>query len=293
VIPPNSAGSSVPAASTGDAPTVTIVIIGHSVKHELGICLASIENHADVPVEVIYVDNASDDGTGDWLRAGHPEVEVIELPENVWDSARNPGLSRARGRYTMFLDSDTSLTPGALPAMVTAMDEHPDWGLMGPRLANEDGSLQLSTRRFPSPLLPLWRRPPLSRFMEDSGAVRQHLMEDQDHDLVRGVVYVIGACQFFRTDLGREFGGMDVAIGKGGAADVDWCLRFWKAERPVVYFPRATVEHRYRRTSAKTPFSRHAMRHLWSFALLQWEYRGEQRALRRLADRLDREGALL
>lgn len=270
---------------------MTIVIIGRSVKHELGVCLDSIESHAGVPTEVVYVDNASDDGTPEWLRAEHPEVDLIELPENVWDSARNPGLMRARGRYTMFLDSDALLTPGALPAMVAAMDAHPDWGLVGPRLVHEDGSLQLSTRRFPSALLPLWRRPPLNRLMEDSEAVRLHLMEDQDHERVRGVVYVIGACQLFRTELGREFGGMDVAIGKGGAADVDWCLRFWDAGKEVVYFPEATVEHRYRRTSAKTPFSKHAMRHLWSFALLQWRYRRQRGELKQLADRLDRQGA--
>ncbi len=271
---------------------MTIVIIGHSVKQELGLCLQSIDENAGLAVEVVYVDNASDDDTCEWLRAEHPHVDMIELPQNVWDSARNPGLKRARGRYTMFLDSDAMLTPDALSAMVAAMDEHPEWGLMGPRLVHGDGSLQLSTRRFPSPLLPLWRRPPLSRFMEGSDAVKRHMMEDQDHDRVRGVVYVIGACQLFRTDLGHEFGGMDVAIGKGGAADVDWCLRFWEAGSQVIYFPPATVEHRYRRTSARSPFSKHAMRLLWSCGLLQWRYRRQRRELRRLADRLDREGAL-
>lgn len=271
---------------------MTIVIIGHSVKGELGDCLRSIDEHAGLPVETIYIDNASDDGTCEWLRAERPDVQVVALEENVWDSARNPGLERARGRYTMFLDSDALLTAGALPAMVTAMDQHPEWGLLGPRLVHDDGSLQLSSRRFPSPWLPLWRRPPMNRFMEDSDAVRRHLMEDADHSLVRGVVYVIGACQLFRTDVGQRFGGMDVEMGKGGAADVDWCLRFWKIEMPVVYYPDATVVHRYRRTSASSPFSRHAWRHLRSFMLLQWAYRSERRRLKRLAEQLDREGAL-
>ena len=49
----------------------------------------------------------------------------------------------------MFLDSDAALTPDALPAMVSALDENRQWGLLGPRLVYDDGSLQMSCRRFP------------------------------------------------------------------------------------------------------------------------------------------------
>jgi GT2 family glycosyltransferase len=290
MVSPSRAGRLGASEASDAGPDVSIVVIGHSVKDELEACFHSIDEHAGVRVETIYVDNGSDDGTCAWLVAERPEIQLIELPENVWDAARKPGLARARGRYTMFLDSDAVITEGALPAMVSAMDRHPEWGLLGPRLVYEDGGLQLSCRRFPPPYLPFLRRPPLDRLMEDSKVVRRHLMVEEDHERVRGVVYVIGACQLFRTEVARGFGGVDPAMGN--AMDVDFCLRFWQRGLPVVYFPRATVEHRYRRLT-RTPLSRGAWRHLKFFMRLQWVHRREYARFRRLGERLDREGSLL
>src|SRR5256885_3794003 len=87
-------------------PRVSIVVVAHSVKGELERCFASIERHAGVPVETILVDNASTDGTQSWVREAHPEVQLVELPENVGVAARDQGLRRAQGEFTMFLDSD-------------------------------------------------------------------------------------------------------------------------------------------------------------------------------------------
>ncbi|MBA2383498.1 MAG: glycosyltransferase, partial [Actinobacteria bacterium] len=144
-----------------EQPDVSIVIVGHSVRGELSAALAAIDRHAGIPLEVIYVDNASTDDSVRWVRANHPDVQVVELPRNRGVASREEGLRRARGRYTMFLDSDAALTAGALPSLVAALDDHPDWGLLGPRLVYEDGAPQPSARRFPSLLLPLVRRPPL------------------------------------------------------------------------------------------------------------------------------------
>ena len=101
---------------------MTIVVVAHSVREELERCFESIARHSGLPVETILVDNASTDGTQDWVRREHPEVTLVELPENVGVAARDHGLRRARGGYAMFLDSDAALTEGALSAMVEAMD---------------------------------------------------------------------------------------------------------------------------------------------------------------------------
>jgi GT2 family glycosyltransferase len=276
------------AAEPVPQPEVSIVTIGHSVRRELLSCLQSIERYAELPVETIFVDNASTDGTVEWLRREHPEATVLELGQNVWGSARNHGLARARGRYTMFIDSDARLTEGALPAMVEALDQHPSWGMIGPRLIYPDGTLQHSCRRFPPALIPLMRRPPLSFFLEESSGVRRHLMEDMDHEHPRPVLYMIGACLLFRTRLARKVGDLDIEIGWGGCEDVDWCIRWWDAGEKVIYFPGATVIHDYRRTSNRSPLSAGAWRHLNSFLRLQWKYRDRRAELARLTEELDR-----
>lgn len=271
-------------------PVVSIVIVAHSVRQELERCLGSICDHAALPVEIFLVDNASTDDTREWAHEAHPEVELVELPANIGVAARDHGLRRARGEFTMFLDSDAALTAGALNAMVDGLRANPGWGLVGPRLVYDDGELQLSTRRFPPLLLPLLRRPPLERFFEDSAIVRRHLMADDDHSRARSVLYVLGACQLFRTSLARIAGPFDDAVFLGWD-DADWCFRIRDAGGEIVYFPDATVIHSYRRLTRKQPVSRAALRQLQAHARFQLKYLRRRRDLMRLADELDREAS--
>jgi GT2 family glycosyltransferase len=268
-------------------PEVSIVVVAHSVRHELERCFDSVDRYAGLPVETILVDNASSDDTLDWVRREHPEVTTVELPENIGVAARDHGLRRARGRYTMFLDSDAALTPGALAAMTALLDEHPEWGLIGPRLVYDDDSLQLSSRRYPPLLLPVLRRPPLDRFFENGQTVRRHLMADEKHDHTRPVLYVLGACQLFRTSLARLAGPFDDQVFLGWD-DADWCIRIRDAGGEIVYFPEATVIHSYRRLTRKQPVSRASWKMLAAHARFQWKYLRRRRDLIRLGEELDR-----
>ncbi len=280
-----------PSADDGVAPAgppiVSIVIVAHSVRGELERCLTSIADHAALPVQVILIDNASTDDTLAWVAAHHPEVEVVSLPNNIGVAARDHGLRRATGRYTMFLDSDAALTAGALVAMVAALDEHPRWGLIGPRLVDDGGSLQLSSRRYPPVLLPLLRRPPLGRLFEDGVTVRRHLMADARHDQTRPVLYVLGACQLFRSTLARAAGPFDVHVFLGWD-DADWCIRIRDSGGEVVYFPQATVVHSYRRLTKAKPISRAALRQLRAHVYFQRRYARRRRELIALSEDLDR-----
>ena len=272
-------------------PAVSVVIVAHSVRDELERCLDSIAAYAGVGCEVIVVDNASTDGTREWLGRDHPDVTIVALAENRGVAAREDGLRLACGRYTMFLDSDAALTQGALPKLVAALDEHSQWGLLGPQLVHEDGTLQLSCRRFPSLMLPLLRRPPLERLAGGSRIVTRHLMTDVDHEVPRAVPYVLGACQIFRTSLARTVGSFDRRIFFG-PDDIDWCIRIRDAGGEVVYYPQATVVHAYRRATAARPVSRLSLRHAEGFVYFRWKYRRRWRALRRLERDLDARGAL-
>lgn len=268
---------------------VSVVVIAHDVRHQLEPLFESIERHAGVPVQMILVDQASSDGTAAWVRREHPDVQLVELDRNEGLAGREHGLQRATAPYTLFIDSDAQLTAGALPAMVSALEEHPSWGLIGPKLVYDDGSLQLSMRRYPPLLLPLLRRPPLARWLEDSRPVRRHLMADADHSRTRPVLYVLGACQLFRTSLARSAGRFE--RWKWGIDDGDWCIRIRDAGGEVVYFPEATVIHSYQRTSSRQPVSAAALHHLVGFLRFQWKYRGRRRELMRLSKEYDEAAA--
>lgn len=269
------------------SPEVTVVVVAHSERPDLESCLRSIADHGGVETQTVLVDNASTDGTVPWVRANHPVVEMVELERNIGVAARQHGIERARAPLTMFLDSDAELTAGALPSMVQALAANPGWGLIGPRLVDGDGELQLSCRRFPPRSLPLVRRPPLSWFLGDSRPVRRHLMKDIDHDRARPVLYVLGACQLFRSSLAVAAGPFLDTIFLG-PDDIEWCIRIRDAGGEVVYWPEAMVIHRYKRRTKASPLSRAAVRHLRSFAAFQWRYRRRRRELIVLQDEMDR-----
>lgn len=269
------------------APDVSVIVVAHDVREEVLACFASVERHAAPATYALHlVDNASSDGTAAAVAGAFPTAEIVRLPRNVGVAARNEGLRRARGRMRMFLDSDARLTDGALPELVAYLDAHPEAGLVGPRLVYEDGSLQLSARRFPPLLLPLMRRPPLERLFDRSRRVRRHLMADEPHDRTREVEYVLGACQLFTARAQAAAGEIDERIFFG-PDDVEWCLAVRAAGLQVVYHPAATVVHGYRRTSAGRPLSRVALAQLGAFARFQWKWRRDRARLVREGREMD------
>lgn len=268
-------------------PDVSVIVVAHDVRDEVLACLASVEKHAaPATCELFLVDNGSTDGTAPAVEEAFPSATVVRLPRNIGVAARNEGLRRAGGRTRMFLDSDARLTAGALPELVRYLDEHSGVGLVGPRLVYEDGTLQLSARRFPPVLTPLLRRPPLARYFEDSATVRRHLMADDRHDVTREVEYVLGACQLFTAEAQAAAGEIDARIFFG-PDDADWCFRIRRAGLAVVYHPAATVVHAYRRTSAARPLSRIAFEQLRAFARFQWKWRRERSELIRAGREMD------
>jgi len=272
-------------------PDVTLIVIGHDVRDEVLTCLESVEQHSDgLAVEVIVVDNGSKDATAEAVRARFPHAEIVALPTNEGAPARNHGLRRARGRYRAFLDSDASLTPGALRTLVEALDADPAVGLVGPRLHYPDGSLQLSARRFPPALLPVLMRPPLARFFDDGPTIRRHLMADEAHDHRRRVEYVLGACMLFTREAQEAVGELDERIWYGHE-DADWCFRIRSAGFSVVYVPDAVVVHAYRRSTASNPLSLRALRFLLAHVHFQRKWRRDRRALIAQGREMDRESA--
>jgi N-acetylglucosaminyl-diphospho-decaprenol L-rhamnosyltransferase len=269
---------------------VSIIVIAHDVREEVHACLRSVADHArPVSVETILVDNGSSDGTVDSVCERFPDTRIVALDRNEGGSARNHGLRIATGRYRMFLDSDATLTPGALVNLVAFLDGRPDVGLVGPKLVYTNGDPQPSARRFPPLTLPLLRRPPLSRWLEDGRAVRRHLMLDVPVDGTRETEYVIGAAQLFSRVAQEAAGELDPRI-PFAPEDIDWCLSIREAGFKIAYRPEATVIHAYRRTTAQHPISREALDHLYGFAYFQWKWRRQRRRLIAEGAAMERRG---
>jgi hypothetical protein len=251
-----------------------VCVVAWNAAGDLARCLAALPAAAaGVELQVVVVDNGSRDGTAAVL-AAHPEIEVISNAENLGITVgRNQAVRRVRQPVVLMLDADTVPRAGSIAVMARYLAAHPEVGLVGARLLDPDGSLQLSCRRMPPALLPFLRRPPLSRWFERSGTVDRHLMRDFDHRRAGPVDWVLGACQSYRAELLTILGPYDERIFSHGGEDTDWCLRTWKAGFEVHYVPDAEVVHVYGHFTRRRPFSRQARRALVDFYYMLWKHR--------------------
>jgi hypothetical protein len=224
---------------------ISLIIVNWNGKDLLRECLRSVREErarADAPTGVvIVVDNASSDGSAAMVREEFPDTQLIENSENVGFAAgNNCGLRICRGRYAALLNSDAQLQAGALRALVTFMDAHPDAGAAGPMLLYPDGRWQPSGRPFPT----------LRRFLaEVTGSYARaggdaRLLRDVDPAQVREVDEVSGACMMVRREAWEQAGLLDENFFLL-YEDVDWCRRIKDCGWRIFYVPPARVVHHY------------------------------------------------
>ncbi len=280
MIPREADGSGAVSSPRDIPPRLSVVVITWNERDELARCLDALAAHpAEGGQEVIVVDNGSTDGTGAVL-ARHPGVRVIRNAENRGVTvARNQGLAAARGRHVAMLDSDAYVGPGALERLCAHLDENPDVGMVGPELRYEDGSLQMSCRRVPSPLAVLANRLPGVARLHHGRARRRYLMLDEPHDRTADVEYLLGATMVFSRSAAERIGRFDERFGFStpggyGFDDADWAVRMRRAGRRVVYLPDAKVVHGYRRRLAKQPVSRQSLGLAVSYLMLRVKHAG-------------------
>jgi GT2 family glycosyltransferase len=226
---------------------VTIIIVAYNSGHYLDECLQSIAaaRHERVCVEVVIVDNHSSDGTIDRLRGFEGlRLSIIENERNVgFAAAANRGIAATDGDYVLLLNPDTLLTPGVIDEMARFMDQHPEAGIVSPKLVMQDGRIDPACHRgFPTPwasatyFMGLERLFPRRRLF--NGYHRWDLPLDQAHE----VDAVSGAFLFARRRLLRAMGGLDERFFMYGE-DIDACLRAREHGYKVYYTPAATVVH--------------------------------------------------
>jgi len=231
------------------------------MRKKLQICLDSLHNaQYDRKYEIIVVNKPSNDGTEFLLSNMYPLVKLISHPKFGVGEMRNVGIRYSSGKYLLMLDSDTKLLDNGFEKVIKFMDENLRVAALGCKLVDSDLNLQYSCRTFYDLKTIVYRRTPIGKFFHNSAILRKHLMLYWDHNNVREVDWVQGACLFMRRKAIEDIG-FFTEISSFGFEDVDWCyrakLRNWK----VYYVPFIRVIHEYQRDSANI-FSKKAFEHL-------------------------------
>jgi len=233
---------------------LSVTICSWNTRDDLRVCLQSLRDVAgEARMQVIVVDNNSEDQSAEMVAEEFPEVTLLRMPDNVgFGKGHNRAFEVATGAVLFPLNSDAIVHEGCFARVMEFLRSDPKIGIVGPKLLNPDGSLQYSARRFPTPMAALFRNTPLGKLFPKNKYTREYLMTDWAHDAPRDVDWVSGAAFAFTRELFDEIGGFDKRFFMF-LEDVDLCYRAHEVGRRVVYFPEALVTHKIGSSTDKAP----------------------------------------
>ena len=229
------------------------MIVNWNTCADLRNCLGTIPGGGPVDAEVFVVDNASGDGSADMVSSEFPCVRLVRNTANLgFAKASNQGIAASRGRYVLLLNPDSEVQPGALSSLVRFGDERPEYGILGAKILNPDGSLQYSCRRFPTLAAGLFRNTILGKYFPRNTYLMDYLMANWDHTQVREVDWVSGCALTVRREVLDDIGVLDERFYMY-VEDVDFAYRAKQKGYRVAYFPGATIVHARAKSSDKNP----------------------------------------
>lgn len=239
------------------SPHVSVVMVSFNTRE---LTLEAIESvfasvlDPDFRLEVIVVDNASQDGSAEAIEGGFPHVRVIRSDENLgFGRGNNLGVHYATGVAILLLNTDTIVRPGAIECLYGELFREPNRGVVGPYLQNADGSYQCSMQSFPT----VWRTFCtyfwLDRVFPNVPVFADAFMVHADPQAERDVDVINGAALMIRADVFREVGGFDPEYFMY-FEESDLCKRVASLGFRSRYIPSAKVLHFISQSSRSRPW---------------------------------------
>lgn len=225
---------------------VSFCVVNTQQRELLVRCLDAIAaERAGLPyeTEVLVLDNASTDGSAGAARA-HPTSDEVIVNVQRRGKGENDTelLQRARGRYALLLNEDSELQPGAVRALVEALDAFPSAGAAGAALLRPDGRRQASAWAFPTPATAL----------ASALFVHRFTVVQSRGDVTRVVDWAQSAALLVRVAAAREIEWFDPAFFVY-SDEVDFCKRLADAGHATLYVPGARCVHHEQLSTGAVP----------------------------------------
>jgi GT2 family glycosyltransferase len=224
--------------------SISIVTVTWNCKYYLKEFLDSLEVlRANPTVEIIVVDNASDDGTAEFVRDCYPEVTLLSSKENLgFSRGNNLGISKSTGRYICLINPDVKVLDNCIEKMQIFMEAHPTIGLMGPKMLSADRMPSRSCMGAPTLWRMFCRALALDVLFPNSRFFGGFLMPYFDYHQIAEVDILNGWFWMTHRSALENVGLLDETYFMY-ADDLDWSKRFLDAGWKVVYFPEAESIH--------------------------------------------------
>jgi len=222
---------------------LSIVIISFNTLALTRACLESVMPRlGDLRVELIVVDNASQDGSVEMVRDHYPSIKLIKNNENLgFAAANNQAFSMVQGEFVLLLNSDTEILGEVIPNSVDYLRTHPEVGAMGCRVLNSDMTMQATCSGYPT----LFRLLQLTLGLDRLPILKAfdgYLLRGWQRDIDREVEVISGCYLLVRRTIIESIGALDDAFFFF-AEETDWCLRMRRAGWQLRFSPVGEIIH--------------------------------------------------
>lgn len=220
-----------PLPATPEAPRVTVILPVYNGLHfSLGALASIAANPSRTPVEIIVIDNVSNDRTFE-VMSDLPGIRYVRNEVNVgYLRSNNKAATLARGEFLFLLNNDTMVCPGWLDEAVQTFEENEGVGLIGSKLIYPDGDLQEAGGI-------LWSDGSAWNYGHRGDPSASHL------NYARQIDYASAAAVLVPRRLWNELDGFDEMYVPSYCEDSDLALRIRDRGYGVLYAPTSTVIH--------------------------------------------------
>lgn len=230
-------------------PQVAIVVISYNTRSLLLECLASVmASTKSASVELVVVDNASEDGSYEAAREACPQAMVIRNPTNLgFGAAANQAINQTVAPFILLLNSDARLAPEAFSAMFDLLNLNKRCGAAGCRLTGAQGETMVNARNFLTPFNQMFELLSIPK--------RTHRLRLDANLTDCSVDWIEAACLIVRRAALDEAGLFDERFFMY-SEDEDLCMRLRNHGWSICFTGRGTAIHHGSQSSANRRLDR-------------------------------------
>jgi len=218
---------------------VSVIIVSWNGVKYLKNCLKSLLNEQYPDLEIIVVDNASTDGSPEYVAKHFPDVKIIRNNRNLgFSKGINIGLKSATGKIVILLNQDTEVLPGWIVAIINGLNSDPCIAIAGCKILYPDAKTLQHT----------------GGILHENGLTDHYgagEIDKKQYDMDRDCDYVTGAAMGFKRALIDQIGFFDSRFSPAYFEELDFCIRASRKQYRIRYFYKAKVIHHESQSTGK------------------------------------------
>lgn len=220
---------------------ISVIIVQYNNSRLTHTAIKSFRKYHVYNYEIILVDNGSTEQSAVEFAKDIPNLKLICLDKNLgFGKANNLAVQKSLGDILLFLNNDTVTTSEFLSKIETEFSKDSSIGIIGPKVFNPDGSLQLSHGNLPSVLIEFADKLLYSLFDKKNKLLLNYIKKKYTKKELTG--WVTGAALFITKKLFLELNGFDESFFMY-FEDKDLCKRVNDSGKKVVFFPESSLIH--------------------------------------------------